>query len=430
MSYLYLKITSLINRLTNIVLKTFLFKLIFNILNFFEDQFLNSYFKKLYPNKSFLSFLKKSNFLNKYIFSPLILLFIFAVFLILSINPISESLTINLIIAFISFFIGVYFIPKLFFNNKKKYKIISFKTKDIYSIGFCLIIIGLLIFLISIASVGGIPLLQPSIRYLLKPALTMPVFLMIPGICLIGSVYIQKYKNKEINRSQVRFRFVLLIILGTLILLTLGYRTPLIAILLIMIIMGYYGEILELWEVIFGAVLGVATIIGIGYFRSLGEYVISSNTDPFYSLKSRADFTLHVLDMLNFISGDYGLTHGKLLLSSIPGSELGPRMMIGKLIAWRTEVTVTPTLIGQMLVDFGKTGMILGMGLLGALLGIGFRIVQITKDYFFIALYSLIFAYAIVGVETGILDIQVIFYYAIAILIYLVVIVKNIKTNE
>jgi uncharacterized membrane protein len=174
----------------------------------------------------------------------------------------------------------------------------------------------------------------------------------------------------------------------------------------------------------------VATIIGIGYFRSLGEYVISSNTDPFYSLKSRADFTLHVLDMLNFISGDYGLTHGKLLLSSIPGSELGPRMMIGKLIAWRTEVTVTPTLIGQMLVDFGKTGMILGMGLLGALLGIGFRIVQITKDYFFIALYSLIFAYAIVGVETGILDIQVIFYYAIAILIYLVVIVKNIKTNE
>ncbi|WP_409199881.1 oligosaccharide repeat unit polymerase family protein [Methanobrevibacter sp. DSM 116169] len=423
MSYLYLKISSILNCTIKKVKNSFLFTLIFNILHFIEDQFVNSYFKRLYPSENFLSFLKKSKILNNYIFSPLIVLVVFAFFLILSINPISKSLTINLFLAFISFFIGAIILPKLFLN--KDIKLPSFKLDDIYSIGFCLILIGIIFFIISIASVGGLPILKPSLRYLLRPILTMPVFLMIPGICLIGAVYLEKYKNNLITRSQVRFRFLILLILSSVILLTLGYRTPLIAVILIIIIMGYYGKILAVWEVIIGALISVGLIIGIGYFRSLGEYTIGSATDPFYSLKSRADFTLHVLDLLNAISGDFGLTHGKLLASSIPGSELGPRMIVGKLIAWRTEVTVTPTLIGQMLVDFGRIGVIAGMSLLGFILGIGFKIIRKTKNYFFIGLYSLIISYAIVGVETGILDIQVIFYYIIAILIYLIVIIKN-----
>ena len=74
-----------------------------------------------------------------------------------------------------------------------------------------------------------------------------------------------------------------------------------------------------------------------------------SNTHPLYSLQSIADFTLHVLNLLNYISGDFRLKHGVLTHSSIPGSELGPKMTIGKLIAGKTELTVTPTLISPML---------------------------------------------------------------------------------
>jgi len=152
---------------------------------------------------------------------------------------------------------------------------------------------------------------------------------------------------------------------------------------------------------------------------------ITSSTSPIYTLQSRADFTLHVLDLLDFIGGNFGLTHGQLLASSIPGSDLGPRMMVGKLIAWRTEVTVTPTLIGQMVVDFGKIGVFVEMCILGSILGIGFKIMQKTKDYFYIGIYSLILTYSILGIETGILDIQVLLYFAIAILIYLISIVKS-----
>jgi oligosaccharide repeat unit polymerase len=209
------------------------------------------------------------------------------------------------------------------------------------------------------------------------------------------------------------------------ILLLLGYRTPLLAAFLIIIIIGFYGNIVSLWEVVIGAVIGVGAIIGIGYFRSLGELTITSATNPFYTLQSRADFTLHVLDLLDFIGGNFGLTHGKLLASSIPGSELGPRMMVGKLIAWRTEVTITPSLIGQMVVDFGKVGVAVEMCFLGFILGIGFKIMQKTKDYFYIGIYSLILTYSVLGIETGILDIQVLLYFVIAIFIYLYNAIKS-----
>ena len=424
MSFIYSKLTSFINLINDEFHKSFLFTTIFSILAFIENQWVNSFFKGLYPSENFLGFLKKNNILKNHVFNPLIVLVVFAAFLVLSLSPISNSLTVTLIIAFLFFFIGAAILPRFFLNDMKS--VLTFKRKDIYSIGFCLILVSIAFFFISIASVGGIPILKPSIRYLLKPAFTMPVFLIIPGTCILASVYLKDYQDQLITRSQVRFRFLVLLVIDVGLLLTLGYRTPLLAALLLLIILGYYGDIIAVWEVVLGGLVGVGAIIGIGYFRSLHELTVSKAIDPFYTLKSRADFTLHVLNLLDIIGGNFGTTHGQLLASTIPGSELGPRMMVGKLIAWRTEVTVTPTLIGQMVADFGKVGVAVEMCLLGFVLGIGFKIVQKTKDYFYIGLYSLILTYTILGVETGILDIQVLFYFAVAIFIYFTIILKSI----
>lgn len=210
-------------------------------------------------------------------------------------------------------------------------------------------------------------------------------------------------------------------------LLILGYRTPLLAAFLTLIIIGYYGNIVSLWEVVVGALIGIGAIIGIGYFRSIGEFAITSATSPLYTLQSRADFTLHVLNLLDFIGGNFGSTHGQILAGSIPGSELGPRMLVGKLIAWRTEVTVTPTLIGQMVADFGKIGVALEMFILGFILGIGFKIMKKTNNFFYIGIYSLILTYSILGIETGILDIQVLGYFTIALFIYIAYMFKTKK---
>ena len=418
MSIIYSTLTSMINRISDEVHRSLLFTTIFSILEFVETQWVNSFFKKLYPDENFLSFLNKNQILKNHIFHPLVVLFLFAMFLLLSINNPSTSLVITLLIGFVAFFIGSAILPKYFFN-KSNQNILQFEKRDIYSIGFCLI------FFISIASVRGIPLLKPSIRYLLKPIFTMPVFLIIPGTCLVASAYLKDYQDEKITRSQARFRFIFLLMIDCAFLLLLGYRTPLLAAFLIIIIIGFYGNIVSLWEVVIGAAIGVGAIVGIGYFRSLGEMTITASTSPIYSLQSRADFTLHVLNLLDFIGGNFGITHGQLLASSIPGSDLGPRMMVGKLIAWRSEVTITPTLIGQMVIDFGKFGVAVEMLILGFVLGIGFKLMRITKNYFYIGIYSLILTYSILGIETGILDIQVLLYFAIAIFIYLINLAKS-----
>lgn len=424
MSIIYSKLTAIINRISDEFHKSFLFTIIFFILEFIENQWVNSYFKKLYPDEDFLKFLNKNQIVKHHLFNPLIVLLLFAAFLLLSLNSPSSSLVITLLLGFMAFFIGSSIFPKYFFNAANQ-NILKFEKRDIYSIGFCLILVSIVFFFVSVASVGGIPILKPSIRYLLKPILTMPVFLIIPGICLVASSYLKDYQDNIITRSQARFRFVFLLILACGFLLLLGYRTPLLAAFLIIIMIGFYGNIISVWEVVIGAAIGVCAIVGIGYFRSLGEMTITSSTSPLYSLQSRADFTLHVLNLLDFISGNFGIAHGQLLASSIPGSELGPRMMVGKLIAWRSEVTITPTLIGQMVIDFGKVGVFVEMCILGFILGVGFKIMQKTKDYFYIGLYSLILTYSILGIETGILDIQVLFYFTAAILIYLTNIIKS-----
>ncbi|MBE6511429.1 MAG: oligosaccharide repeat unit polymerase [Methanobrevibacter millerae] len=424
MSLIYSKLTSFINIINDEFHKSFLFTTIFSIIGFIENQWVNSFFKGLYPDENFLGFVKKSIILRHHIFNPLIVLIVFAAFLALSLNSVPTSLTITLVIAFVFFFIGSTILPRFFLNDMKN--VLVFKRRDVNSIGFCLILVSIVFFFISIASVGGIPILKPSIRYLLKPAFTMPVFLIIPGTCILASVYLKDFQDKIITRSQVRFRFLLLLVIDVALLLTLGYRTPLLAALLLLIIIAYYGNIIAVWEVVLGGLIGVGAIIGIGYFRSIHEFTVSTAIDPFYTLKSRADFTLNVLNLLDIIGGNFGVTHGKLLASSIPGSELGPRMFVGKLISWRTEVTVTPTLIGQMVVDFGKVGVAVEMCLLGFILGIGFKIIRKTKNFFYIGLYSLLLTYSILGVETGILDIQVLFYFAIAIFIYATIILKSI----
>ena len=427
MSLIYAKLTSIVNKISQLFHESLLFTIIFSILNYFEKAGVNSYFKGLYPGENFLGFIKKNKILNSQVFNPLIVLIVFGVFLILSINAVSASLAITLAIAFIAFFIGSAILPRYFLNKDFKKPAIQFKSEDLYSIGFCLVLISILFFFVSVASVGGIPILKTSLRYQLKPLFTMPVFLIIPGVCILASVYLKKFQENKITRSQTRFRFLILIVISSVFLLALGYRTPLLAVLLIMIIMGYYGNILAVWEVVLGALIGVCAIIGIGYFRSVEEYTITSATNPFYTLESRADFTLNVLNLLDFIGGNFGVTHGNVLASSIPGSDLGPRMMIGKLIAWRTEVTVTPTLIGQMVIDFGKVGVAVEMCGLGFILGIGYKIMKKTNDFAYTGLYSLLLTYSILGVETGILDIQVLLYFAVAIFIYLAFIIKSDK---
>jgi hypothetical protein len=78
MSMIYSSLTSIINRISDEFHKSFLFTLIFSILEFIENQWVNSYFKRFYPSENFLGFLNKNQILKNHVFNPLIVLFLFA----------------------------------------------------------------------------------------------------------------------------------------------------------------------------------------------------------------------------------------------------------------------------------------------------------------------------------------------------------------
>lgn len=402
------------------------FILIFNFMGCVEKLYLNSGFRKLYPNEYCFKFFKKSEIINSFLFHPLCFIFVFGIFLSLSTIGVSSDLQFTSCLAFVSFFIGSFILPR-FFLNRGADKFVWINADDFYSLGFCCILVGILFFFVCAVSMGGLPIFNPSLRYELIPIFTMPVTLLIPGVGLVGSSYLKDFKNNKLTSSQVRFRFVLLSFIASSFLLTLGYRTHVGAVILMMIIMGYYGRIFALWEVIIGLVFTVFSLIGFGYLRSLEEQTMG-NVDLFSSLRYRVDFTLNVLDLLTSISGDYGITHGRLTLSAIPGSSgFSTRMIIGNLIAWRGTVSITPTIIGPMLVDFGKIGIMLGMGLIGFILGLGHKIMKITNDSSYIFIYALLLSYAIICIETGLMEINVLGYFLLGFMLCLANIIKNRK---
>lgn len=409
-----------------------LFVLIFKIMLYLEKSFLNSYFKNIYPSNDFISFLRRSKILNNHLFHPFCFLIIFSIFLMISTIDLSFELKFTLFLAFISFIGGVLFLPMCFFKGKNQNQFIKIDYNDFYSIGFVCILSGVLSFFICTITMGGLPIFNPSLRYKLIPIFTMPISLLIPGVGLVASSYLQRFKDNKLTFSQVRFRFLVLSFIASFFLFALGYRTHLCAVMLMMLIMGYYGRIISIWEVIIVLIVGFFFLSGFGYLRAIEENS-ANNLGLFESLRSRVNFTMNVLNLIDSVSGNFGITHGKLILSAIPGSSgLSTRMIIGKLIAWRGTVSITPTIIGPMLLDFGRLGVVLGMCLIGFILGLGYKIMRISKDFSYIFVYSLLLTYAIICIETGLMEINVLCYFLLGFLLYMANIIynKKIKVGE
>ena len=60
MSLIYTKLTSIVNKISQLFHESLLFTIIFSILNYFENAWVNSYLKGLYPGENFLGFIKKN----------------------------------------------------------------------------------------------------------------------------------------------------------------------------------------------------------------------------------------------------------------------------------------------------------------------------------------------------------------------------------
>ncbi len=261
------------------------------------------------------------------------------------------------------------------------------------------VLVSIIAISLNLLKSGFLPMLNRSLRFLLDVKLTYLSFLLIPGICLIAV------------HEKVRERFLAFFVIASAIISLLGFRTEIFVAIISGSVIGLRKKFITIFD-IFAIILIVIALI--------------------LFLKVRISSTLSVYDVVAIESFPEGLYRGSVLISSfssvlpIPGPKLGPRTLIGNIVEFRKGVTATSTLLGPWVADFGVYSLVIFALLLGLMLGVSY---SYQKKYgeCHLAFYAILFSFTLTGIETGIVDIVVFFYFFLAMLSILYETVPSIR---
>jgi oligosaccharide repeat unit polymerase len=285
-----------------------------------------------------------------------------------------------------------------------------------------LLFIGVSSLVIDVIQTGSIPLLDPGARRRLNVPLTMLASLTVPGGLMLIALIGRRYREKQLSLAEARM-YALAAALGvTLLMSLLGYRTQIIVSLLGAVVAMYYTRLLGRTEILISFAIVFAAIAAFGYQRALAQ---GTTMDFLDILGKRAALTLSVYDRLVERFHVFGVNRGTVFLagfsslfSFIPGPRLGPRTIVAHMFGVR-DVSMTSTMYGTVVVDFGIPGIAFFSLVLGAVLGLGYRAVKQTGSAAAIGVFSLLLAYTLVGVETGLVDFNVIAFFSLGLLVFI-----------
>ncbi|MEA4956614.1 hypothetical protein SDC9_17102 [bioreactor metagenome] len=373
------------------------------------------------------------------IFNPYILIFFILIFILIAIPMLyfsdelprpSFQVYIYILLGIIFFIIGIKF-PKILsklskkFNNKLKIleKVKTPKLKSLPSfklnnnskfqnngknfkkyefIVLSLVIIGILLQVINFILIGGIPLFSGF----LKAEAATKIWLFSYIFFIIGiNILLAKYNRKI---------YYLLLLIGLGLFALTGYRTTPIAILLSSFITLYYSRTLKLkYQILFVIIIiFLMTIIGFIAVQSIEWQHWRLNALELISY--RAGFTLNILDRTIPLAGS---THGELFYYTITGffKSVDPRVLVGEAVLGESH-SITSTIFGPTILDFGLLGMIIQMFLIGFILKM-LHIIQKHLKGLAIAIYGIILGQTMIWIETGPTDIVVWFFYILGIIV-------------
>ncbi|MBW9221716.1 oligosaccharide repeat unit polymerase [Methanothermococcus sp. SCGC AD-155-C09] len=275
-------------------------------------------------------------------------------------------------------------------------------------VGLILMAFGLIFIILDILWAGGIPLFDLTSKKFLSPLLTMLSRLLILGWAIVVASKLSLSKGKIVMYSLIFSSTIML----------LGYRTSVMVMLISILFIMYYSNKIKNRELIF---LTIGIFVLLLFLSILKLYMLGSGGIP---LISRIDLTMSVFDIIahNF----NGVFNGYLIYSAIYsylGMSLGPRTIIANSIGIH-GVTITPTIFGALIGDYGILGIIPYFGLLGIFMGLFYRISKNFKGIY-LGVYSVILSYLLIAIETGILDLDVIIYYVFGFLLCVYIILKR-----
>ena len=206
----------------------------------------------------------------------------------------------------------------------------------------------------------------------------------------------------------------LLLFLGLLLFALTGYRTTPIAIVLSTLITLYYTRNIKFKYIIMiiGAMLVLLLAIGFIAVQAISWQHWHLNAIELVSY--RAAFTLNVLE--HAIRNQFS-TAGNLFYSTLTGffTHIDPRVLVGQATLARDH-SITSTIFGPALLDFGAIGMVVQMFLIGFILK-SLHSIQKHKKEIFTAFYGILLAQSIIWIETGPTDVVVWFFYLIGIIL-------------
>ncbi|HMK53784.1 MAG TPA: oligosaccharide repeat unit polymerase family protein [Methanobacteriaceae archaeon] len=257
---------------------------------------------------------------------------------------------------------------------------------------FSLILQGINLYLL-----GGIPLFSGYLKFKATTDLwriAYPLFL--PALALLLAKYSKKW-------------YYIFFLVGLVLFGMSGYRTTTIAIILVVFIVTYYKYRLKTTHIL--SFIAFITVVGIavGYIAVKSIEWQHWSLNPLDLLFYRAAFTTMVLSKIVAMQGATG---GNLLMQIFSSGH--PRVTVGA-TALGYNATITSTIFGPALLDFGAIGLAVQMFLMGLALKIVYNLQKLIKGAY-VGLYAIILAHTLIWVETGPTDITVWLFYALALL--------------
>jgi uncharacterized membrane protein len=269
-------------------------------------------------------------------------------------------------------------------------------------IAFTFVLAGGLFWVLDVLLFGGIPLLQPGARGSLDATFTMLSHLLPIGCVMLVVVT----KNRTAS--------LVMVVISVALMALLGYRTQVVLVMLASCCAAFLMKVITGSE---AAVIAAGTgCVGL-VLTSLRDVVLQTNIGIVEAVQSRVSVTVDIYDMMANLGGGLGYLKGQLHVAAfprfaqlMPGYAYSPRRYIAELVGM--DVSATSTILGPLAVDFGLVGVVVGMAFLGWLLSSLYE----RKTPLGVSLYSVVLAYSLIGIETGIVDFEVLIIFFLSFL--------------
>jgi oligosaccharide repeat unit polymerase len=363
------------------------------------------------------------------IFSPYVMVVIIALYVALAAIAYQEHLrnlqwisstTLLYVLMGTLFFIAGVYLPKFIYNRSEKLKslfggpnIPDKNAEPWYNklrillderVVLAAVIIGIFLQIINLYLLGGIPILSGYLKFKATSDLwriAYPIFL--PAITILLAKYPRKW-------------YYLLFIIGLGVFAINGYRTTTMAILISGFITFYYTRKMKTSYILISIILIALVGIVAGYIAVKSIQWQQWTLNPIQLVAYRAGFTMMVFDKIVHMAGATG---GDLFHQAFSTGH--PRVTVGQVVlgypvGGSTPTTsITSTIFGPAVLDFGFYAMAIQMFIIGAVLKIIYA-TQIKANGAFTALYAIVLTHTMIWVETGPTDSVVYVFYALALI--------------